>query len=104
TKALAIEYFHSDFNHYFVTANPLEAATLDAVKARGSWTRTGQAYAVHTALAAGLAPVCRFFSASFAPKSSHFYTAEPAECAEVKASNTWMYEGDAFLVNRPLDG
>src|SRR5207244_2994874 len=52
----------------------------------------------------GLVPVCRFFSTAFAPKSSHFYTADPAECAQVKTMSAWQYEGDVFVVARPASG
>jgi hypothetical protein len=42
----SIEYYHSDFKHYFATSNPVEAAGLDAVKVPGGWARTGQFYSV----------------------------------------------------------
>jgi hypothetical protein len=45
--------------------------------------------------------VCRFFSVAFAPKSSHFYTANPAECEKVKANGDWIYEGIAGYVLPP---
>jgi hypothetical protein len=96
----SIEYYHSDFKHYFTTANPLEAAGLDGVKVPGGWARTGQFYSVFVQPAAGLMPVCRFFSAQFAPKSSHFYTADPDECNQLKTTSGWLYEGDAFFVDR----
>ena len=75
--AMAIEYYHKDFDHYFVTAYAQEIANLDVANATGGWTRTGQTYSVYTGTATGLMPVCRFFSAAFAPKSSHFYTRRP---------------------------
>ena len=28
----AVEYYHSDFKHYFVTANPVEATALDGAR------------------------------------------------------------------------
>lgn len=98
----AIEYYRSEFKHYFVTANPVEATALDV--ARGGWARTGQAFPVISTPAAGTAPVCRFFSAAFAPLSSHFYTADAAECAAVKASGAWQYEGDAFFAGQAPQG
>ncbi len=96
----AIEYYHKDFNHYFMTADPLEAAGLDAMKVPGGWSRTGQSFVVDTAPGASLVPVCRFFSAAFAPKSSHFYTADPDECAQVKTNSSWVYEGNAFFADQ----
>jgi hypothetical protein len=47
------------------------------------------------------ATVCRFFSARFAPKSSHFYTASAQECAGVKRSADWQFEGEVFHVALP---
>ncbi len=52
---------------------------------------------VHGA-AAGTVAVCRFFSTSFAPKSSHFYTASPSECTAVKANPDWTFEAEVFFV------
>lgn len=98
----AVEYYHSDFKHYFVTTNPVEATSLDI--ARGRWTRTGQAFPVVSTPAPGTAAVCRFFSAAFAPLSSHFYTADPAECSAVKTNSAWQYEGDAFFAEHSVQG
>jgi hypothetical protein len=58
--------------------------------------RTGQTFPVWTATGAGTSEVCRFFSATFAPKSSHFYTPYPRECASLRQGTTWTYEGTAF--------
>src|SRR4051812_28253492 len=67
--AYAVEYYRSDFKHYFVTANPVEATALDSARVPGGWTRTGQIIPVLSDLAPGMLPVCRFFSAAFAPLS-----------------------------------
>ena len=50
---------------------------------------------------AGAASVCRFFSVSFAPKSSHFYTPSASECATVKQNPDWQFEGEVFAVGLP---
>lgn len=97
---LAVEYFHAGFGHFFVTAFPEEAASLDANPASG-WARTGATFLVDTDAAPGAAPVCRFFSAAFAPKSSHFYTPYAAECEKVKKDATWTYEAVAFYLRLP---
>src|SRR6202007_2608951 len=53
----------------------------------------------------GTAIVCRFFSMSFAPKSSHFYTPSATECATVKSNADWSFEGEVFNVGEvSLDG
>jgi Repeat of unknown function (DUF5648) len=96
----AVEYFHPAFEHYFVTSNPGEIAALDRGAVTG-WFRTGQRYRVDDAPDAGLAPVCRFFTAVFAGKGSHFFTASTAECEQLKASADWSYEGVAFYAASP---
>ncbi|MBN8477833.1 MAG: YncE family protein [Burkholderiales bacterium] len=101
-EALAIEYLHQPFGHYFMTAAPNEIALLDQGFFSG-WSRTGQQWKVWSA-AEGLNDVCRFFTVAFAPKSSHFYTAYPHECSLVKANPDWQYEQIAFLVALPVAG
>lgn len=93
----AVEYYHAGFGHYFITAFPEEAAAIDAGNVSG-WARTGYTFKVETAAAGGYSPVCRFFSTSFAPKSSHFYTPFAAECNTVKQNANWQFEAIAFFV------
>jgi len=94
----AIEYAG---DHMFQTANPNEIAALDSGAIAG-WVRTGLELWVHDAPdEPGLVPVCRFYSATFAPRSSHFYTADAAECTAVKANPDWVYEGIAFYARLP---
>jgi len=97
--APAIEYHHAAFDHYFVTAIADEITKLDNGTFVG-WTRTGLSFNVYpTATApAGSVPVCRFFSTSFAPKSSHFYTPSASECALVKTNPDWLFEAEVFNV------
>ena len=52
----------------------------------------------------GAAPVCRFFTVAFAPKSSHFYTSDPAECEGLKSNPDWQYEKIAFYIDEPVNG
>jgi hypothetical protein len=94
--AAAVEYFHTGMGHYFVTAQADEIAGLDAGVFAG-WERTGQSFGVWTS-GQGLADVCRFFTDRFAPKSSHFYTANATECAARTAEAVWQYEKIAFKV------
>lgn len=101
-KALAVEYFHQGFGHYFVTADPDEIAGLDAGTIAG-WQRTGESFDVWTT-GTGLAEVCRFFTTAFAPKSSHFYTARSAECDAVGRDPAWQFEKVAYLVALPDPG
>ncbi len=97
TTALAIEYYHAAFDHYFVTAIAVEITKLDNGTFVG-WTRTGRSFNVYTSTQAGLASVCRFFSTTFAPKSSHFYTPDAPECSIVQANPNWLFEAVVFYM------
>ena len=96
----AIEYRHAEWDHYFVTPSTDEIAKLDA-GVFAAWARTGESFKVLPLDTAGAANVCRFFSVSFAPKSSHFYTPSASECATVKQNPDWQFEGEVFAVGLP---
>jgi hypothetical protein len=95
---LAVEYYYSAWNYYFMTSFPDEIAGLDGGAYGGVWKRTGQTFKVWQQPNALVSPTCRFFSVTFAPKSSHFYTPFPAECAVVKVNPNWEYESIAFYL------
>ena len=95
-----IEYYNAGFDHYFITTIALEISNLDSGKTPG-WVRTGKQFTAYAAAVAGSSPVCRFFSTAFAPKSSHFYTPFPAECATVKTNPNWTFEGEVFPIGVP---
>lgn len=101
--ATATEYYHAGFGHYFVTGAADEAAAIDSGAIKG-WARTGQTYSVYSQGGTGLSPVCRFFSTSFSPKSSHFYTPSAAECGSLKTNRDWQFEANAFYVREPAGG
>jgi len=101
--AAAIEYYHAEFDHYFVTTVADEITKLDNGTFVG-WQRTGLQFDVFKAPQQGTSAVCRFFSTAFAPKSSHFYTASASECDAVKANPNWMFEGEVFHVVPPAQG
>ncbi len=96
----AVEYFHAQFGHYFITISADEIFKIDTGVFKG-WARTGRSFKIHQNAAAGLNPVCRFFSEAFAPKSSHFYTPFPTECSVVKTNANWSFEGEVFFVAVP---
>ena len=75
----AVEYYHADFEHYFATSIAKEISDLDAGVHRG-WARTGQSFQVFPLGTPNTADVCRLFSEAFAPRSSHFYSPNRAEC------------------------
>jgi hypothetical protein len=97
----AVEYYHAQFNHYFITAETAEIAALDGGAFGGAWVRTGGSFKVNNIATTGASPVCRFFSTSFAPKSSHFYTALASECANLRVNPNWQFEANAFYVAIP---
>jgi hypothetical protein len=96
-----IEYFYVAFDHYFITSNPNEINALDNGAYPG-WVRTGLQFNAYAAPNENSAPVCRFFSTAFAPKSSHFYTPFAIECAIRQADPAWTLESsDAFNIAVP---
>ena len=98
---LAVEYYYADWNFYFETSFADEIAGLDAGAYGGVWKRTGQTFNVWPSAASSplAVPTCRFFTVYFAPKSSHFYTPNAAECAGLKAtSQVWQFESIAFYI------
>lgn len=95
-----VEYYHVDFEHYFVTSLPTEIANLDAGRFYG-WARTGQTFRVFPLGEAGTSNVCRFFSEAFSPRSSHVYTPYGFECTALKDNPKWNFEGDVFGFRLP---
>src|SRR5262249_42760903 len=57
----AVEYYHSAFDHYFVTTISDEITKLDNGTFVG-WTRTGRQFNAYASSGDGLRTVCRFFS------------------------------------------
>ena len=102
--ATAVEYYNPALNHYFITAYPEEAAALDAGTNVKGWMRTGGEFTVLTDPAPDRAAVCRFFGTPGLGLNSHFYTADPAECAKVKTLPAWTFEAIAFYIPLPANG
>ena len=98
--AVAVEYYYPAWNFYFVTAAPDEIAALDEGAFVGR-ERTGESFNVWVDASTGALPVCRFLSNAFSPKSTHVYTPNAEECAALKASTDWQYEGIAFYLQLP---
>jgi hypothetical protein len=104
-QALAIEYYHAQFEHYFITSIATEIGKLDSGEIPG-WERTGEAFNVYTVAAAGRVAVCRFFSTAFGAKSSHFYAPRGLGCEPVLQNRDWLFEDDVFftLLPDPVSG
>jgi hypothetical protein len=101
--AVAVEYYYAAWNFYFVTASPAEIAALDGGAFGGLWKRTGQQFNVYTLAGApaSSSTVWRFFSTIFAPKSSHFYTANVVEYNALVNGIGWQLEGPVFSTPMP---
>jgi len=99
--ATAVEYVNAAWGFYFVTAAGTEIFALDNGAFGYAWQRTGETFAVWQTAVAGSTATCRFFSAAFAPRSTHFYTPFAAECDGLKTNPAWSYEGIAFYVTLP---
>lgn len=97
-----VEYFHDEWDQYFVTGTDREAAKLDAGAFAG-WKRTGLKFKAYSNGYPGSQSMCRFFSTAFGKRASHFYTPFAAECTAVKGSPDWLFEGDVFGVVLPTN-
>ena len=96
------EFYHPQFNHYFITAFPEEAASLKAGNLP-PWVATGQTFKVWNAAGSGITNVCRFFNNEFAPKSSHFYSNAANECPGLATRSRWQLESENafFMIPSP---
>ncbi|MFO1316383.1 MAG: hypothetical protein U1F58_12330 [Burkholderiales bacterium] len=94
-----VEFYNVTLDHYFVSSLAADIGALDSGTFKG-WSRTGLSFKAYGGAAAGASPVCRFYIPP-AQGDSHFYSASPAECAEVAQkfpgfsyeSPAVMYEG-----------
>jgi Glycoside hydrolase family 44/Repeat of unknown function (DUF5648) len=104
------EFYAASTNHYFLTANPQEAANLSTNPSLG-WAATGERFQAYASANAPIesAPVCRFYGDYATGPNSHFYTANAAECAQLKAlqkpkpspTPQWNFEENAFAITLP---
>ena len=79
----SIEYYNASLNHYFMSMNPQEVGDLD-LGVHPGWVRTGLSFLTYgsasSASDTSANPVCRFY---IPPQhgNSHFFSADPVECA-----------------------
>jgi len=102
-ERIAVEYYNASLNHYFFTAEPAEAAMLDAGIVVPGWVRTGFNFKVRPAGDPRGLLACRFFGTPGIGPNSHFFTINADECAKVKANPFWTYEGIAFNADAPVN-
>jgi len=100
---IVVEFYNPELDDYFITADPGEQAFVDS-GAVGRWVRTGNAFR-----SGGATQVCRFYgnlatnpaTGRIYGPNSHFYTAGPSECANLKSAFTsaapsWKFESLDF--------
>ncbi|MFO1399059.1 MAG: S8 family peptidase [Burkholderiales bacterium] len=101
-----VEYYRADLDHYFITADPAEAAYVDA-NLSGIFKRTGlyfYAYLDPSRAPAGARSVCRFYASAAVQINSHWYSANLDECIAVLLNwpGIWNLEtAQAFWVQVP---
>jgi len=88
-----VEYYNAALDHYFMSSLPADLAALDAGVFPG-WTRTGLTFKAYAEGNSGSSPVCRFYMPP-AYGNSHFYSASPAECAQVRLAYPAFVEESA---------
>lgn len=101
--SVVVEYFNLGLGHFFSTLSQDEIDKLDAGVFSG-WAQSTGAYAAYASKADAppdAVPVCRFWSPQY---SSHFYSADPAECDIVaqRWPDVWTLEThDAYYIFVP---
>lgn len=102
----AVEFYNVNLKHYFMTADAAEAAGIDSGAAGAGWVRTGALIPAFAKASddSGLVAVCRFYGTPGKGPNSHFYTADAAECAQVKLDPGWTYEGIVFYIYPAVQG
>jgi hypothetical protein len=108
TKVTVVEYYDATLDHYFITPLASEIALCDAgTPPCAGWVRTGMSFNGFdsSGAPASSVAVCRFFNATFAPKSSHFYALHGLGCEETIADfPDWTLESsDLFGMYLPDD-
>ena len=93
TPVTAVEYYHADLGHYFISASAPDLEALESGRLPG-WQRTGFTFPAAPSATAlpgtvpfgstPMLPLCRFYLPP-GVGNSHFLSASPQECAEVRA-------------------
>jgi hypothetical protein len=102
-----VEFYNTNLDNYFITADANEAAGIDGGSAGPGWIRTGYTFA-----SGGSTPVCRFYGSQSPGPNSHFYTVDAAECEGLKqlqastpaTEKRWNFESLDFISTPPTGG
>jgi len=100
---LVYEYYNIDLNHFFRTGSRSESISVLSGGAGAGWRDTKGYFLAWRQASQGAVPVCRFYGTPGKGPNSHFYTADPGECSQVKNDPGWTYEGIAFYVKLPVN-
>ena len=101
-NANVVEYRNRLIDHYFLTADPLEIAGIEAGAAGPGWERTGFGFTAWGLndlgqSCPGCLPAARFYGTPGLGPNSHFYTLDAQEAAGLELPGTgWTLEKDAF--------
>ena len=98
-----VEFFNTGLGHYFMSADAAEIAAVDDGGAGPGWIRTGERIAGFAADACALGvrnpdPLFRFYGSPGVGPNSHFFTADRAECGQVRNDIGWRFEQAPFRV------
>ncbi|CAH1385536.1 Delta-60 repeat domain-containing protein [Candidatus Nitrotoga sp. M5] len=102
-----VEFYNTNLDHYFITADATEAAAIDEGSAGPGWIRTGNSFK-----SGGSTPICRFYGSQIPGPNSHFYTLAGAECDGLKqlqaiapaTQKRWNFESLDFISSPPTNG
>ena len=102
--ATVVEFYNTNLDNYFITADTNEAVAIDGGSAGLGWSRTGNTFD-----SGGPTSVCRFYGSMSPGPNSHFYTADAGECDYLKQLATttpdtekrWNFESLDFLTTLP---
>jgi hypothetical protein len=107
----AVEFYNTNLDNYFITADANEAAQIDGGSAGAGWIRTGNTFE-----SGGNTSVCRFYGSQSPGPNSHFYTVDSAECQgladqQIPAGDprkltvkSWNFESFDFVSTPPTNG
>ena len=104
------EFYNANLDRYFRTANADEASALRGNATSGE-VDTGKTFLAfpRAEIPKDAKPVCRFYGSQSPGPNSHFYTADAAECENLKklqqtaaaTEKRWNFEEVAFAVKMP---
>ena len=102
-----VEFYNTNLDHYFITADAGEAAQIDGGSAGPGWVRTGNSFN-----SGGSSAVCRFYGSQNPGPNSHFYTVIGEECLALKqlqaitpdTEKRWNFESLDFSSTPPTNG